>query len=124
MTRMSSIETHRFAFTFPTIRREAGGAPLLTWDDGVRPFDAEHHRRDEDRAGRVGWIGPEAGTAWLYLKLAVLFSEVNAFYDFELLGLLDPLQFTVYGAGNHFDWHIDVGGGAAPGGARYAVRSA
>ena len=51
----------------------------------------EDHRRDEYRAGRVGWIGPEAGTTWLYHKLAILFSEVNTFYDFELLGLLDPL---------------------------------
>jgi PKHD-type hydroxylase len=152
---MSSVETHRFAFVFPSIRSDAQGVPVLSWEDGIQPFDAEldldtnpefhlvrtavdaftvdeceriielgnaqpnmggmveDHRREEYRAGKVAWIGPQAGTAWLYHKLAVLFSEVNAYFNFELLGLLDPLQFTVYGSGHHFDWHIDVGGGAA-----------
>jgi PKHD-type hydroxylase len=69
--------------------------------------------RERYRASEVAWIEPAADAHWLYHKLAVLFSDVNGHYGFELLGLLDPLQYTVYGAGQHFDWHIDVGGGAA-----------
>lgn len=72
----------------------------------------EDHR-ERYRASEVVWIEPDADAHWLYHKLGVLFNEVNAYYGFELLGLLDPLQYTVYGAGQHFDWHIDVGGDAA-----------
>jgi len=152
---MSSVETHRFAFVFPAVDRDARGAPVLSWHDGMQPFDSEldldtnpdfhlvrtaadaftadecrriielgksapkleslveDHRREEYRAGQVAWIGPQPDAVWLYHKLAVLFSEVNSLFNFELLGLLDPLQFTVYGPGHHFGWHMDVGSGAA-----------
>lgn len=57
----------------------------------------------------VAAIEPHEETQWLYHKLGAMFSEVNAFFDFELLGLVDPPQYTVYGSSQHYDWHIDVG---------------
>lgn len=151
---MSSLESHRFAYMFPSIERDAAGQLALAWAAGARPFDAQvdldtnpslhlirsmagafsadecrriaglgnarpamdgktEDHRERYRASEVVWIEPGADAHWLYHKLAVLFSDVNVHYGFELLGLLDPLQYTVYGAGQHFDWHIDVGGGAA-----------
>jgi PKHD-type hydroxylase len=151
---MPSLESHRFAYTFPSIERDAAGQLALAWEAGARPFDAEmdldtnpalhlirsmagafspdecrrivelgnarpkmngktEDHRERYRVSEVVWIEPVADAHWLYHKLAVLFNDVNAHYGFELLGLLDPLQYTVYGPGQHFDWHIDVGGGAA-----------
>jgi PKHD-type hydroxylase len=152
---MSAVETHRFAYVFPSISSGSLGDRQLSWQHGMGPFDCrldldanpeahlirtaadafsadecarlveagdalpqagsmvEDHRREHYRAGRVCWIEPHPATNWLYHKLAVLFSEANTYFNFELLGLIDPPQFTVYGAGHHFDWHIDVGGGAA-----------
>jgi PKHD-type hydroxylase len=72
----------------------------------------EDHR-ESYRVSEIGWIDPQPDAHWLYHKIATLFIEVNAHYGFELLGLLDPLQYTVYGGGQHFDWHNDIGSGVA-----------
>jgi len=61
------------------------------------------------RVSHIAWIEPAPDTHWLFHKLAVLFAEINAHYGFELTGFVDALQYTVYGAGQHFDWHLDVG---------------
>lgn len=70
-------------------------------------------QREAYRVSQIAWIEPHPDTHWLYHKLAVLFNKVNASFGFELLGLIDSPQYTVYGAGQHFDWHIDVGPGGA-----------
>jgi len=89
-------------------------ARIVKIGDSLPKFNGmmEGHR-ERYRASEVVWIDPGADSHWLYHKLGVLFHDVNAHFGFELLGLLDPLQYTVYGGGHHFDWHIDVGGGAA-----------
>jgi PKHD-type hydroxylase len=151
---MSTIESYRFAYTFPSIDR-SDGKEVLSWEQGMEPFHAqlemdanpgihlircapgafsadecrqivefgdalpqadakvEDHRLAHYRAGQLSWIAPHPATFWLFHKLAVLFNEVNAHFSFELLGLLDSPQFTVYGAGDHFNWHVDIGAGAA-----------
>jgi PKHD-type hydroxylase len=96
------------AFSADECRRIVGLGNARPKMDGK----TEDHR-ERYRASEVVWIEPGADAHWLYHKLAVLFNDANAHYGFELLGLLDPLQYTVYGAGQHFDWHIDVGGDAA-----------
>jgi PKHD-type hydroxylase len=152
---MSSVESHRFVYNFPSIGGDPQGKRVLAWRDGTQPFHSEldldtnpdvhlirtaagaftadecrrvieignvrpqmggvveDHRRERHRASQVAWIEPHPDTHWLYHKLAVLFNEANAYFNFELLGLVDSPQYAVYGAGHHFDWHIDVGGGAA-----------
>jgi PKHD-type hydroxylase len=61
------------------------------------------------RVSHIAWIEPAADTHWLFHRLAVLFAEINAHYGFGLTGFVDALQYTVYGPGQHFDWHVDVG---------------
>src|SRR5215211_1713258 len=38
---------------------------------------------------------------------------VNQAVQFELLGFADALQYTSYGPGHKFDWHVDIGAGQA-----------
>jgi PKHD-type hydroxylase len=64
---------------------------------------------DAYRVSHIAWIEPAPETHWLFHKLAVLFAEANRHYGFELVGFVDALQYTVYGAEQHFDWHLDLG---------------
>ena len=66
-------------------------------------------RPDAYRVSHIAWIEPRPETHWLFHRLAVLFSEANRDYGFELTGFVDPLQYTVYGAEQHFEWHMDIG---------------
>ena len=38
---------------------------------------------------------------------------INQAFQFELLGFADALQYTQYGPGHKFDWHVDIGAGQA-----------
>jgi len=50
-------------------------------------------------------------TAWLYDRMAALAGEINAAnYRYDLTGFHENFYFLRYGAGNHFDWHLDIGG--------------
>ncbi|MCL4798256.1 MAG: 2OG-Fe(II) oxygenase [Burkholderiales bacterium] len=64
------------------------------------------------RVSRIAWLAPSPDTEWLFHRLAVLFAEANRHYGLELVGFVDALQYTVYGAGQHFDWHLDLGPGS------------
>lgn len=64
------------------------------------------------RVSHIAWIHPDADSHWLFHKLGVLFSQAAAHYGFALAGFVDPVQYTSYGAGQHFDWHMDLGPGA------------
>jgi PKHD-type hydroxylase len=65
------------------------------------------------RIGHVAWIDPSAETIWIYQRLATIVAWVNQAFQFELLGFADALQYTVYGRGHKFDWHVDIGAGNA-----------
>lgn len=67
---------------------------------------------DALRVGHIAWLQPGPETAWLYHTLGALFAEANSGYGFHLEGMVDPIQFTLYGAGQHFDWHLDLGPGS------------
>jgi PKHD-type hydroxylase len=67
---------------------------------------------DVYRVSHIAWLEPHAGNEWLYHKVGSLFLQVNQHYGFDLVGMFDALQFTQYGPGQHFDWHMDVGRGA------------
>ena len=66
---------------------------------------------DAYRVSKIVWIEPGEATHWIYHRLGVLFAQANRHYAMELIGLVEALQYTVYGAGQHFDWHIDLGSG-------------
>ena len=66
---------------------------------------------DAYRVSKIVWIEPREATQWIYHRLGVLFAQANRHYGLELIGLVDALQYTVYGPEQHFDWHIDLGSG-------------
>jgi hypothetical protein len=54
---------------------------------------------------------PDAANAWVYERIAAAVSEANQNYGFDLLGMMDPLQFTLYDARtrDEIGWHVDCG---------------
>lgn len=67
---------------------------------------------DTYRVSHIAWIEPHPEMQWLYHKLGALFTKASLHYGFELIGFIDALQYTVYGADQHFDWHMDIGNGS------------
>jgi PKHD-type hydroxylase len=63
------------------------------------------------RASTIAWIEPRPQSYWLYHRVAGLFLEANRKFRFELAGLVDALQYTVYDPQGKFDWHTDLGFG-------------
>ena len=70
---------------------------------------------DAYRVSKIVWIEPAPETHWIYHRLGVLFAQANRHYGLDLIGLVEALQYTVYGPGQHFDWHIDLGSGQTSG---------
>jgi PKHD-type hydroxylase len=66
---------------------------------------------DTYRVSKIVWIEPGEAAHWIYHRLGVLFAQANRHYGLELIGLVEALQYTVYGPEQHFDWHIDLGSG-------------
>jgi PKHD-type hydroxylase len=68
---------------------------------------------DHQRITRVAWMELNPDTAWLHARLEEAVLHLNAeFFSFDLYGITEALQYTVYdGAeGGHYDWHVDLGG--------------
>ena len=63
------------------------------------------------RKTKVSWIGNTPDTSWLYERMADVASKLNAqFYNFDLYGFLEDMQFTIYEeTESHYAWHIDMG---------------
>jgi PKHD-type hydroxylase len=107
------------------------GGPLVIWKDvftpqgldaieaygdGLASMRAElADRKDHPahkRITRVAWMERNPDTAWLYARLEEAVLQLNAeFYKFDLFGLNEAFQYTVYdGAeGGHYNWHVDLG---------------
>jgi PKHD-type hydroxylase len=64
---------------------------------------------DTYRVSHITWIEPTPENHWLYHKLGALFTQANRHYGFDIVGFVDALQFTEYGPGQHFHWHMDIG---------------
>jgi PKHD-type hydroxylase len=66
---------------------------------------------DEVRKSKVAWFhhrSPAFG--WIHQRMAEAFHSANArSWNFELDGAPESSQFTIYKAGDYFDWHTDVG---------------
>jgi PKHD-type hydroxylase len=65
------------------------------------------------RVSDIAWIEPAEDSYWLYHRLGLVLSYLNESYNFELVGLGEALQYTCYGPGQFFNWHIDNGMGGA-----------
>jgi PKHD-type hydroxylase len=63
------------------------------------------------RKSTIAWIDMREDSRWLYEKVWNTFQAVNRWFNFDLLGLVDEIQFARYGVGDGFGWHLDAGGG-------------
>lgn len=93
---------------------EAHGASLT-------PAKAELAGRKDNvdhlRVTRVAWIDRDHRTKWLYARIEQAVLELNRrLYRFDLYGLSESFQYTVYESseGGHYDWHCDIGATAEP----------
>lgn len=68
---------------------------------------------DDFRKSDIGWIRPNNETNFIFTKILEKTNQVNKFYNFDLVGVTEPIQFTSYNGEqkHHFDWHLDMGGG-------------
>jgi PKHD-type hydroxylase len=63
------------------------------------------------RKSTIAWIDIQGDSQWLYDKVWDTFQAVNRWFKFELLGLVDEIQFAQYEVGDGFGWHLDAGAG-------------
>lgn len=70
---------------------------------------------DRNRNSFVSFFFPNEYTNWIFHRLATAINDINKqFFQFDLTGMEQGLQFTRYTApGEHYDWHIDKGYGTA-----------
>tara|TARA_R110002072_G_scaffold136943_1_gene279613 strand:- start:2317 stop:2910 length:594 start_codon:yes stop_codon:yes gene_type:complete len=63
------------------------------------------------RKTKVSWVGLTRETEWIYERMANVVKDLNAqFYNFDLYGFCEDLQFTMYEESeSHYAWHIDMG---------------
>lgn len=63
------------------------------------------------RKSKTGWIGYNDNTQFIYDRLGYVARMLNAqFFEFELYGFVEDLQYTVYtNTGDRYDWHMDKG---------------
>lgn len=97
------------AFTEEELERIKLHAEALT----VEPASVERDRalKDDQRSSKVSWISHTKEGAWIYDRMAEVARGLNArFYDFDLYGFVEDMQFTIYNGeeGSHYTWHIDM----------------
>jgi PKHD-type hydroxylase len=63
------------------------------------------------RASHIAWIEPSTEAQWLFHRVGMLFALANRHFGLQLVGMVDAIQYTSYGASEHFDWHMDLGPG-------------
>lgn len=101
-----TIHARRKVFTpHECDRIVALGESLAAVDAGVEKGENRY------RVSRISWIEPDDASGWIFHRLGIAFVEANREYGFELIGFADALQYTVYGPGERFDWHMDLGPG-------------
>lgn len=73
--------------------------------------DNEEKAEESIRRSKVSWVGYNDESAWIYDRLAFVGRKLNAkFYDFDLYGFLEDMQFTIYEEtdNSHYSWHVDM----------------
>jgi len=64
------------------------------------------------RISSTSWIDKVYNTEWLYNKIGDTVRRINGeFYRFDIDGLYEKMQYTVYRSENKgfYDWHTDIG---------------
>ena len=63
------------------------------------------------RRSSIVWIPKVKQYDWIYKRILELVGQANnEFFHFELTEISEALQFTKYGPGEKYDWHVDGGG--------------
>jgi PKHD-type hydroxylase len=77
-------------------------------------LSTDTHDLESYRKSEIKWLPQQnPDCTWLYEKFVGMVTEANrSLWNFELIGIFDDLQYTVYNAGGgHYDWHMDIGSG-------------
>jgi PKHD-type hydroxylase len=102
---------------------------LVVWEDAFTPAEVDAIQQYGDalalqnatiaagsdaaiRVTEVAWITRPPELAWLYQRIETITLDINRrFFKFDLYGLVENLQYTVYreAAGGHYEWHVDRG---------------
>jgi PKHD-type hydroxylase len=107
------------------------GGPLVVWKDAFAPAELDRivalgdslmpmraaiagrkQNTDHLRITRVAWIERNEEAAWLFTRLDEVVLRLNTqFYKYDLFGLVESLQYTIYddADGGHYNWHVDLG---------------
>lgn len=66
---------------------------------------------DKIRRSETGWMELNQNTSFIYDLLGFISRQLNGqFFDFDIFGFVEHLQYTVYrDNGGHYDWHLDRG---------------
>jgi PKHD-type hydroxylase len=117
-------------YTFAPTISQSHNHPFVTWDDAftdeeieqIKSYaktlpmqnamvDRESTPEKHIRKSKVAWISNTPEAAWLYDRMAFVARRLNAkFYNFDLYGFLEDMQFTIYEETeeSHYTWHIDM----------------
>jgi len=62
----------------------------------------------------TAWLERHHDTSWIYQRIVDAVLEANKSYRFDIVGMMDPLQFLRYdgASGDEIAWHLDCGEGA------------
>jgi PKHD-type hydroxylase len=90
---------------------------IIAYGDQLQPMKAEIAGRSDNtdhlRITCVSWIEHQRPEIrWLHTRLSEMVLQINAqFYRYDLYGLNEAFQYTVYeGAeGGYYGWHVDMG---------------
>jgi PKHD-type hydroxylase len=64
------------------------------------------------RNSNIKWLTCNDDTKWIFDKLCSYAQDCNQIrYGLDLTGYTEPLQFTEYTKGGHYDWHQDFSSG-------------
>lgn len=95
------------AFTAEEVDKITHLEQLLEFEQGVVGPANGGTIKEEARNSTVSFIHPGESSEWLYEKLANLIAQANHDLFMQNVDRLEPLQYTVYGPGQHYDWHFD-----------------
>lgn len=78
---------------------------------GQTGHNEEVSNDDSVRKSKVSWIGWNQETDWIFQRLFDWSVKINnQFYQFDLTGFFEKIQFTEYEAPDgHYTWHSDGG---------------
>ena len=98
------------AFTDEDIERIKEYAKTLETKTAQIDF-GEEPAPEHIRKTKVSWIRFTSETSWIYECMAEVANKLNAqFYNFDLYGFCENMQFTIYDETNaHYTWHTDIG---------------